>query len=324
MTKQYTVVILDNRYDSYNDEKAVLDEIAEVVHSPSEDPAEIRAVCADADGICLNLAPMSADIIEGLQACRVISRYGVGFDNVDVPAATAKKIWVANVPGYCAEDVSDQALALWLSCVRKVAQRDRQVRAGVWDVGSTSPEYRIHGKVFVLCGYGAIARILHRKISGLGLARILVYDPYVEEAVIREAGAEKVSWEEALRDGDYFSIHMPLNDETRGLFNEGTFRAMKKTAMVVNTSRGPIVDEEALHTALSEGWIDSAGIDVFAQEPINRDNPLLKDETITISGHVGWYTEESLTELKTKTADNVRATLLNGRPNAAVNDLTAG
>jgi len=321
MSKQFKVAILDNRYADYNEEHAVLDDIAEVSHSPSEDAGELREFCREVDGIIANLAPLPADVINALQKCKVISRYGVGYDSVDVDAATARKIWVANVPGYCAEDVSDQALALWLSCVRKVAQRDRQVRAGVWAVDSTSPHYRIKGKTFVLCGYGAIARTLHRKISVLGLARVLVYDPYVDEAAIRAAGAEKVSWETALAEGDYFSIHMPLNDETRGVFNKETFRAMKPTAMVVNTSRGPIIDENDLAEALRSGWIDSAGIDVFAQEPINADNPLLQVENVTLSGHVGWYSEESLKELKTKAAQNVKDTLTTGRPTCPVNNI---
>jgi len=320
-SRQFKVAILDNRYADYEDEKRVLDDIAEVVQSPSEDAAELQKVCRSVDGIVLNLAPMTGEVIAAMERCRVISRYGVGYDNVDVEAATAHGIWVANVPGYCAEDVSDQALALWLSCVRKVAQRDRQVRAGIWDIGSTSPHYRIKGKTFVFCGYGAIGRVLHRKISGFGLGRILVCDPFVDESLIKEAGAEKVAWEDALSEGDYFSIHMPLNDETRGAFKADVFRAMKNTAMVINTSRGPIINESDLYTALKEGWIDSAGLDVFAQEPINADNPLLTLENITLSGHVGWYSEESLQELKTKAAQNVKDALLNGRPTCPVNEV---
>lgn len=318
----HKVVILDDRYDSYKFEETVLATIgAEVVNVRAQSAAEIIPAVRDACGICVNLTPMPAEVIKTLDRCRVIARYGVGYDNVDVDAATAKGIWVANVTDYCDEDVSDQAFALFMSCVRKTAQRDRQLRIGVNDIKATSPQYRIKGRTFVLCGYGRIARTLHRKLGGFDLGRVLVVDPFVDEATIRAAGAEKADLDTALREGDYFSIHMPLNDKTRHLFNEQTFRAMKSTAMVINTSRGPIIDERALLKALSEGWIDSAGLDVFEQEPVPRDHPLLQLENITVSGHTGFYTEESMQELKTKAAENVKAVLCGGKPNYPVNKI---
>ncbi len=318
----HKIVILDDRYDSYQFEKDVLEPMgATVVNVRAQAQDEVIAAVRDACGICVNLTPMPAPVIEALERCRVIARYGVGYDNVDVEAATAKGIWVANVTGYCDEDVSDQAFALFMSCVRKTAQRDRQVRAGINDLKATSPQYRIRGRTFVLFGYGRIARVLHRKLSGFELGRVLVVDPFVDADTIRAAGAEKVDFDTAIREGDYFSIHMPLNDETRHLFNETVFRAMKPTAMIINTSRGPVIDESALHRALSEGWIDSAGLDVFEAEPVTRNNPLLQLENLTASGHTGFYTEESLKELKTKAAENVKAVLTDGKPNYPVNAL---
>jgi D-3-phosphoglycerate dehydrogenase len=195
------------------------------------------------------------------------------------------------------------------------------VRSGTWKVQADGPQWRIKGKTFVFFGFGQIARIFYRKLSGFSLGRVLVFDPFLDEAAVRSAGAEKVDWETALREGDYFSIHMPLNDKTRGMFNEETFKKMKKTAIIINTSRGPIIDEKALHKALSERWINSAGLDVFAMEPINNDNPLLKLDNITVSGHVGWYTEEAQSELKRKAAENVRDVLSGGRPKYAVNQI---
>ncbi len=318
----HKIVILDDRYDSYQFEKNVLEPMGgTVVNVRAQAQDEVIAAVRDACGICVNLTPMPAPVIEALERCRVIARYGVGYDNVDIEAATAKGIWVANVTGYCDEDVSDQAFALFMSCVRKTAQRDRQVRAGLNDLKATSPQYRIRGRSFVLFGYGRIARVLHRKLSGFELGRVLVVDPFVDADTIRAAGAEKVDFDTAIREGDYFSIHMPLNDDTRHLFNETVFRAMKPTAMIINTSRGPVIDESALHRALSEGWIDSAGLDVFEVEPVTRDNPLLQLENLTASGHTGFYTEESLKELKTKAAENVKAVLTGGKPNYPVNAL---
>lgn len=319
---KYTVIIADDRYPHYNEETAVLKAIgAKIVTVKSQAVADLIGTCQAADGIIVNLAPINADVIGALTRCRIISRYGVGYDNVDVSAATAKQIWVANVPDYCGEDVSDQAMALLMSCIRKVTWRDRQVRAGIWDIQSAGPEWRIQGKTFVFFGFGQIARILHRKLGGFQLKRVLVYDPFLDEAAIRALGAEKTDWDTALREGDFFSIHMPLNDKTRGMFNEAAFSKMKPTAIVINTSRGPIIDERALYRALVEHQINSAGLDVFEKEPVNHDNPLLTLDNITVSGHTGWYTEESQTELKRKAAENVRDALITGRPKYAVNKI---
>ncbi len=319
----FKVVIADDRYPHYNEEKAVLEPLgAEIELVKSAVAADLAAACANADGVIVNLAAFDAALLRGMAHCRVISRYGVGYDNVDVAAATAKSIWVANVPDYCGEDVSDQALALLMGCARKVALRDRQVRGGVWDIAAGGRQWRLRGKTFVFFGYGQIARILHRKIEGFLPGRVLVYDPFLDAEAIRAAGAEKADWETALREGDVFSIHMPLNDKTRGLFNEAALRKMKPTAILVNTSRGALIDETALYRALSEHWINSAGLDVFEKEPVNPDNPLLMLDNITVSGHTGWYTEESQTELKRKAAENVRDALEGRRPKYAVNKLS--
>ncbi len=315
-------VIADDRYPHYREETEALQPLgADIITVKSQAAPDLMKACADADGIIVNLAPITAEVIGAMTKCKVISRYGVGYDNVDVKAATAKGIWVANVPDYCGEDVSDQALALLMSCVRKVALRDRQVRAGTWNIGSAGPQWRLQGKTLVLFGFGQIARILHRKLAGFQLGRVLVVDPFVDAETIRAAGAEKSDWDTALAEGDFLSIHMPLNDKTRGLFNEAVFKKMKRTAIIVNTSRGPIIDETALYKALQEGWINSAGLDVFEKEPINQDNPLLTLDNITVSGHTGWYTEESQTELKRKAAENVRDTLSNGKPKYPVNKI---
>lgn len=311
----YKVVIIDDRHTGYEEEKLILKKIAsEPVHIPGTDAGEIIRSCCDADGIIVNLAPITGEIIENLKKCRVISRYGVGVDTVDTAAASKKGIWVANVPDYCDEDVSDQAAALLLACVRNIALRDRQVKSGLWDIRSAPRQHRIRGRTLVLFGYGRIARTFHRKIQGFLPGRVLVCDPYVASEDIHKAGAEKASFEEGLAEGDFISIHMPLNRETRGIFNEEAFRKMKPGAIIVNTSRGGLVDEKALFRALSEGWIAAAGLDVFEKEPPGGDNPLMKLGNITVSGHTGFYTEESMAELKTKAAENVVETFTGGKP----------
>ena len=320
---KFKVVMTDDRHKTYEEEKKVLESIgAEVIIANLNTVQEVIDMCKDADGIMCNLAPMPAEVIEKLEKCKIISRYGVGYDNVDVTACTKKGIYLANVPDYCAEEVSDQALALMMACARKVARRDAQVRAGLWNVGKADPIYRIAGKTITFLGFGMIARTLFRKIQGFNFARILVYDPFLDADTIQSMGAEKVEWEEALKEGDFISVHMPLNDRTRGLIYAKAFNLMKPTAIIVNTSRGPVIDEKALIDALQSKKINSAGLDVHTKEPMDLDNPLMKIENCVLTDHVGWYSEEAMSELKRKVAENVRDVLLTGKPKYPVNKLT--
>jgi D-3-phosphoglycerate dehydrogenase / 2-oxoglutarate reductase len=319
---KFKVVMTDDRHKTYEEEKAVLESIgAEVIIADLNTPKEVMEACKDADGIMCNLAPMPAEVIESLEKCKVISRYGVGYDNVDVAACTKKGIYLANVPDYCAEEVSDQALALLMACTRKVARRDAKVRAGQWNIGKADPIYRIAGKTMTFLGFGMIARTLFRKIQGFNFSRVLVYDPFLDAETIKSLGAEKVEWEEAFREADFISCHMPLNDKTRGIVNAEAFSMMKPTAIFVNTSRGPVVDEKALIEALQKGKINSAGLDVHTKEPMDLDNPLLKIENCVLTDHVGWYSEEAMSELKRKTAENVRDVLMGGKPKYMINRL---
>jgi D-3-phosphoglycerate dehydrogenase len=314
------VVVTDDRYGSYDEENAVLKEIGVSVEIHDQmDEAETLRVLKHADGILVNLHPLPSGIIEKLENCRVISRYGVGYDNVDVQTASSKGIWVARVPDYCLEDVSDHALALLLGCVRKVAFKDRRIREGGWNLHKEQPSYRIAGKTLGLVGYGAIGRTLHRKMSGFGLERVLVFDPYLDPKKITENGAESVALRRLLKESDYVSVHAPLNEETRGLIGSRELALMKKTAILVNTSRGPLLDEKAVAEALGSGKIAAAGLDVFKSEPLPPDSPLLKLDNATLSDHAGWYSEESVAELKTKAAQNVLAVLKGGKPVYPVN-----
>jgi len=320
MAHRYTVVVTDDRYGAYDEERAVLAEIgAELVVSDFKTEDDAIAGRARADGVLVNLFPMPARVISALPRCRVLSRYGVGYDNVDVAAATAKGIWVARVPDYSIEDVSDQALALLLACVRGVAYKDRHVRAGRWNLHKEVPTHRIAGRTLGLVGYGAIARCLHRKSTGFGLARVLVFDPYVDASAVRKAGAEPVDLVTLLRESDYVSVHVPLASETRGMIGAQQLALMKRTAILVNTSRGPVVDEKAVAAALAERRIAAAGLDVFETEPLTADSPLAKLENVVLSDHAGWYSEESVPELKTKAARNVAAVLAGGKPAYPVN-----
>lgn len=315
------VVLLEDRFADHAPERRVLEPLGMLVieGGQAHTTDEIVKLCHDADGITVNLTPITAAVIAGLERCRVIARYGVGYDTIDVEAATARGILVVNVPDYCYEDVSDHAVALWLACVRKTAIRDRQVRAGLWDIGRRDPIHRTAGKVFGLAGYGGIARTVHRKLRGFDLARVLVHDPFVSADVVRAAGAEPVDFETLLAESDYLSCHVPLTAKTRHLFDRAAFARMKPDAVFINTSRGGLVDTTALHEALRDGRLSAAGIDVHEQEPVPRDYPLFGLDNVVLSDHIGWYSEESQVELQTKAAQGVADVLAGRTPAHVVN-----
>jgi D-3-phosphoglycerate dehydrogenase len=273
---KYKVVVSDNRHGDYSIEKEILEKCdATVVVENCFTEEDMIEKCRDADGILLDMAPMTGRVVESLEKCKVISRYGVGYDNVDIEACTRKKIYVANVPDYCEEDVSDLALAHLFACVRGITIRDRLIREGKWNIGRENV-FRIKGKTLSLLGFGRIARCLFRKVSGLGLKEVLVYDPYLTSEEIEKAGAKKVDFETALKNADYISLHMPLTPETKGIIDKKAFSLMKKTAIIINTSRGPLIDEEALIDALENKKIAFAGLDTHNVEPLPENSPLKK------------------------------------------------
>jgi len=318
----YKIIVTDDRFGSYEEEKVVLSPLgAEIEVMNLQNQEEAAAVLKDADGILVNLFPLSAQLIGSLDKCRIISRYGVGYDNVDVRAATKAGIHVARVPDYATEDVSDHAAALLLACVRKLSYRDRRVREGGWDLNKEQTSQRVRGKVLGLIGFGRIGTALHRKLSGFCLAEVLVCDPYIDPAQIRQAGAVPATLERLLTESDYVSVHAPLSGETRGLIGKDELALMKSSAILINTARGPLIDEAALTAALSSGLLHYAGLDVFHSEPLAVDNPLMKLDNVILSDHAGWYSEESKAELKTRAAENIAAVLRGGRPVYPVNTL---
>ena len=311
----YKVLIADSRYPAHDEERAVLEAIdAEVVIERSDDEDRIAAAVVGADAMIVNLAPITPKIIDAMDRCKVVSRYGVGYDNVDAAALKSKGVMLANVPDYCGEDVSDHALALLMDGVRKVSRKDRLVRQGQWNLAEIQKVYRIAGKTFGFVGYGMIGRFLRRKLSGLNLGRVLIADPYISADVVAEAYAELVDLDTLCREADFISIHAPLTDSTRGMIGAEQFAAMKPTAILINTSRGPLVDEAALADALETGQIACAGIDVFATEPLAADSKLRTLENITLTDHAGWYSVEAMIDLKTKAAQNVADALTTGKP----------
>lgn len=317
---QFVVAVSDTRHDSYAIEQSILSTIdAEVQFCNCVTEDDIIAQCADADAIFLDLAPFTAKVAAALPKCKVVNRYGVGFENVDIDACTKAGIQVTNVPDYCMEDVSDHALALMMACLRHVAMRDRKIRQGAWNL--QAPAFRLKGKTLGVIGAGRIARSLIQKVSGFGFQEVVAYDPYLSAETLAEIGVRKVELEELLATSDFISLHLHVNAETRGIINETTLALMKPTAILINVSRGPLVDDEALLKALAEKRILAAGLDTHCHEPLGADSPYCGLDNVILTDHTAYSTAEGVEELKTKSAQNVVDVLTGKKPVYPINNL---
>jgi D-3-phosphoglycerate dehydrogenase len=279
---------------------------------------EVQEAVADADAVLNCYAPMPAEVIRGLDRCVVIARYGIGLDTIDLDEATAKGIVVTNVPDYCIDEVSDHALALLMSLARGVTLLDRHVRSGSWTPSDARPIHRLRGRTLGLVGVGRIARALPAKVAPLGV-RVVTTDPFVPEEAVRQLGAEPVTMQELLAEADVVSIHAPLTAESRHLIGAAELALMKPGAILINTSRGPLVDLDALRAALASGRLGGAGLDVLEEEPPAPDDPLLHRDDVIVTPHAAFYSEESLEELQRKAVEQVIEALAGRTPPYAVN-----
>ena len=279
---------------------------------------EVTAAVAGADAVLNCYAKMPSEVIRTLDRCRVIARYGIGLDTIDLDAANERGIVVTNVPDYCIDEVSDHALSLALALARGVTLLDRRVRTGSWTPTDARPLHRIRGRTFGLVGFGRIARALAVKAGALGY-QVVATDPYVGDDTVRNERVEPLSFAELLERADVVSIHVPLTDESHHLIGSEALAKMKPHAILVNTSRGPLVDTAALRDALASGHLGGAALDVLEQEPPTPDEPLLQRDDVVVTPHAGFYSEESVGELQRKAVDQVVDALAGRRPPYAVN-----
>ncbi|MBI4596071.1 MAG: C-terminal binding protein [Candidatus Tectomicrobia bacterium] len=287
---------------------------------------ELYAVAQDADAVITNIQPYTRRVIERLRKCRVISAIGIGYDWIDVQAATDHGICVVNVPDYCLEEVSAHAMALLLACSRKLVRVFDAVRAGKWNSavpveirqGIQPPMFRLKGQTLGLVGFGNIARTLVPMAKGFGL-RVIAYDPRVTASVGQQYGVELMGLDRLLEQSDFVSLHASLATETRHMLGLKELKKMKPTAYFINTARGGLVDEEALYTALSEGYIAGAGLDVLDPEPPNPDNPLLKLHNVIITAHMAQYSDRAEQELWRRPAEAAIQVLKGEWPRGLVN-----
>ena len=318
---KFKVVITDCDHGSIEEEKTEFSRIgAELILAQVKEEEDLIRVCKDADGLLNQYALLTRKVLEKVPKCKVIARYGVGIDSVDLKAATDLGIIVANVPDYCVDEVADQALSMILGLIRKTVFFDQKVKSDQWDFRQGRPIHRIKGKTLGLVGSGRIGLEVAKRISAFGV-RVMAFDPYLQKA---PEGIELMDFDTVLKESDFISIHCPLNELTRHLLGEKEFQKMEKKPLVINTSRGPIINEKALIQALGKGQISGAGLDVLEKEPPDPQNPLLKMENVIIAPHISFYSEESISELKRRTAENVSSVLLGKWPRSVVNQEVKG
>ncbi len=315
-----TVFLTDHPFGGPSSERETLEAAGfRLVYEGDErDPARLRELAGQADGLINCYSPVSREVIEGLERCRVIARYGVGVDTIDLVAATERGIVVTNVPDYCVDEVSDHALALLLALARRLPKLLRATAAGRWQATDAQPVHRLRDRTLGLVGFGRIAREVGRKAQALGL-RVVASDPFVPGEAITAAGVEPRGLEELLAEADVVSLHAPLTPETRHLIDAEALARMKPGAYLVNTSRGGLVDTDALREALASGRLGGAALDVLETEPPDPDDELLADENVLVTPHTSFYSEESLVEMRRKCVAQVITVLEGRRPDYPVN-----
>ena len=282
--------------------------------------AEYLARCAEADGLLIQYGAITRRVLEGLPRVRVLVRYGVGVDGIDLAAATDHGVPVVNVPDYGTDEVANHAVALLLALARKIARLDRQTRSGGWDVFRVGPVTRLAGQTVGIVGCGRIGSAVARKLGGFEV-RLLGCDPYVDTF---PPGVQPVAFERLLADSDHVTIHCPLTDETRHAFDAESLAQMRPTATLINTARGGIVDTAALVEALQLGLLAGAGLDVLEHEPLDPASPLLRMEQVIVTPHAAWYSEEGRSDLKRRAAEEAVRVLRGERPRHCVNPEVLG
>jgi len=318
MGSKFKVLITDPYHKNFNTEKEILAEINAVVrvgHCKTEE--DIIRLGSEMDGLLVSYVPIRKKVIENLHKCKVIVKYSVGLDNIDLEAATQKKIYVANVPRYCVEEVSTHTLALLLNLVRKISKYDQSVKRGSWDPLVGDPIFRLENRVLGIIGFGNIGKTVAEKFRPFKLS-IIVYDPFVNSKLISEHSAKKVKLETLFRQSDYISLHCPLNEYTEHLIDFKEIEIMKKGVFIINTSRGEIINLKALYKAIKDEKIAGAALDVLEKDP-----PFLTDimntDKIIYTPHVAWNSVEAETELRKSAAQEVKRVLEGGRPLNLVN-----
>lgn len=316
------VLVTDFAWPSLDIEREILGRVgAELVVAETGGEAELIELAPDADAILTNWKTVPEAAVRAAGRCVVIGRYGVGVDNIPVELATELGIVVANVPDFCTDEVADHAMALLLACARRLVPFTSETRSGVWSLERAPGLPRLGEQVLGVVGFGRIARALVPRARGFGL-RVLVYTPRLAAAGAVEPAAEveiAASLDELLAASDYVSLHAPATAETAGLIGEPELRQMKPSAYLINTSRGALIDEAALASALRDGKIAGAALDVLSSEPPPADLPLLRAPNVIVTPHAAFYSDPAIHDLQTRSATSVASVLTGSPPESVVN-----
>jgi len=286
-------------------------------------PGQILNLAKDADIVIVNMAKIDAEVIDGLRRCKLVVRHGAGYDNVDIAAATGRDIVVSYIPDYCVGEVAEHAIMLIFACQRKLLVQHRilhdSAAKGKWDFTPIYPVFSLSGKTLGIIGLGRIGGTVYRMMQGFDL-HVVVCDPYLPDARKKELGIETLPLDDVLKESDIITVHTPLNRETYHLIDEPQLLRMKKSAILVNTARGAVVNLRALDKALREGWIAHAGIDVYEEkEPPDPDFPLLHNERAICTPHLSWLSEEAGWNIRKKIVEDVRRFIQKQGPRYPVN-----
>lgn len=313
--KKFRVVLTDYMYETIQPFYDVYNQYEDIEFVPLQltEKRDILRETEFADAVMVHFDQIDKDVISNLKNCRIIARSAVGYDNIDLDAASAAKIPVTNVPDYCVEEVSNHTLMMILNSAKKFNQLEANVKKGLWgDFAIAKPIHAVRGQTLGLLGCGRIARCLAVKAQVFGI-KVIAYDPYIKPEAIKDFGVTLVSREELLAQSDFISMHLLLNEDTRKSINADFFKKMKNSAIFVNTARGGLVDEDALIEALRTGEIAGAALDVLTEEGIDKDAPLQKFDNVIITPHAAWYSEQAFYTLLTSAAQEV-VRALHGEP----------
>jgi D-3-phosphoglycerate dehydrogenase / 2-oxoglutarate reductase len=315
-SRPFRVLITDRAWPDCSIEQEELARVgAEVVEAPAQDEATLARLAADCDAIGANWARVTERVIRASWRCRIVARFGIGLDNIDVASATELGIPVTNVPDFCVTEVADHALALILAGARNIAFFHQRTKGGQFQLGAGPPLRRLSAAVLGLIGFGNIARNLFPKARALGMT-VLAYTRSRDDF---GTGCPMVALDDLLARSDFISLHAPLSESTRNMISWPQFARMKRTAWLVNTSRGALIDTAALRYAVGNGRIAGAALDVFDPEPPDLTDPLYRNERVIVTPHAAFVSEESLRDLRTRVARQIGDALEGSRPANVVN-----
>lgn len=316
------VVVLSKYKSGYEYEINQLAQFGDVefITDPAVEEDDVIEAIRDAEVVLFTATKMNERVINSLEKCKLIIRYGIGYDNVDLEAAAKRGIYVCNAPNYGVVDVAEHALSLIFATAKMTVKMNDRVKSGAWGSGGMGPFLRLAGKKIGFVGFGNIGRAVCKRTNGLDM-KALVYDPFVSDELVEKYSAERKPLEELLAEADFVTLHLPLNDSTRHMFGKELISKMKKKAILINTSRGAIINERELVEALEEGLIAGVGLDVFEDEKSPVDSRLTGAKNAVLTPHVAWNTDIAVSAIHEEVGDNIVRYFKGERPESVVNGI---